>query len=97
MAVLEGLKLTIENFDEMKLPSSVTVPDFPSDPQCTSNHQVAFDRVVYIERTDYRQVISLIQSWPLFISEWTPIDSRIVSSSYPIPECCRRLYLAHFL
>ncbi|KAK6008892.1 tRNA ligase class I, catalytic domain protein, partial [Ostertagia ostertagi] len=56
MAVLEGVKLTIENFDEMNLPSSVTVPDFPSDPQCEKNHQVAFDRVVYIERTDYRQV-----------------------------------------
>ncbi|WKY06374.1 hypothetical protein Q1695_006514 [Nippostrongylus brasiliensis] len=56
MAVLEGLKLTIQNFDEMNLPSSVTVPDFPSEPQCTSNHQVAFDRIVYIESSDYRQV-----------------------------------------
>ncbi|VDL79825.1 unnamed protein product [Nippostrongylus brasiliensis] len=41
-----GLKLTIQNFDEMNLPSSVTVPDFPSEPQCTSNHQVTFDRIV---------------------------------------------------
>ncbi|KHJ80822.1 hypothetical protein OESDEN_19498 [Oesophagostomum dentatum] len=56
MAVLEGLKLTIENFDEMNLPSTVTVPDFPSDPQCSKTHEVAFDRVVYIERSDYRQV-----------------------------------------
>ncbi|KAK6060450.1 hypothetical protein COOONC_01891 [Cooperia oncophora] len=57
MAVLEGLKLTIENFDEMNLPSTVTVPDFPSDLTCEKNHHVAFDRVVYIERTDYRQCL----------------------------------------
>lgn len=55
MAVFEGLKLTIENFDEMDLPTSVDVPDFPSDPKPEASHQVAFDRIVYIERTDYRQ------------------------------------------
>ncbi|RCN52116.1 hypothetical protein ANCCAN_01546 [Ancylostoma caninum] len=60
MAVLEGLKMTIENFDEMNLPATVTVPDFPSDPQCNKTHEVAFDRVVYIERSDYRQVFDLL-------------------------------------
>ncbi|XGW27947.1 hypothetical protein V3C99_008052 [Haemonchus contortus] len=55
MAILEGLKLTIENFDEMNLPSSVSVPDFPSESNCEKYHEVAFDRVIYIERTDYRQ------------------------------------------
>ncbi|KHN72416.1 putative glutamine--tRNA ligase [Toxocara canis] len=54
MAVLEPLKLIIENFDEMKLPSEVTVPDFPSEPSRSEQHLVAFDRVLYIERSDYR-------------------------------------------
>ncbi|ETN81795.1 glutamine--tRNA ligase family protein [Necator americanus] len=60
MVVLEGLKMTIENFDEMNLPSAVTVPDFPSDPKCSKTHQVAFDRTVYIERSDYRQVFKFL-------------------------------------
>lgn len=55
MAVLEGLKLTIENFNEMKFEPFVTVPYFPSNSMCTKNHKVAFDRVVYIDRSDYRQ------------------------------------------
>lgn len=63
--MLEGLKMTIENFDEMNLPSTVTVPDFPSDPQCNKTHEVAFSRVVYIERSDYRQVFEFLASFGL--------------------------------
>ncbi|KJH39613.1 hypothetical protein DICVIV_14509, partial [Dictyocaulus viviparus] len=44
MAVLQGLKVIIQNFDEMDLTPFVMVPDFPSDPMCTKNHKVAFDR-----------------------------------------------------
>ncbi|VDM78321.1 unnamed protein product [Strongylus vulgaris] len=68
MAVLEGLKMTIENFDEMNLPSKVTVPDFPSDPQCNKTHEVAFDRTVYIERSDYRQVSYKISFFCIFFN-----------------------------
>uniref|UniRef100_A0A1I7XAE9 glutamine--tRNA ligase n=1 Tax=Heterorhabditis bacteriophora TaxID=37862 RepID=A0A1I7XAE9_HETBA len=60
MAVLEGLKLTIENFSEMALPSMITVPDFPSDPQCSTHHQVAFSDTIYIEKSDYREKVFCI-------------------------------------
>jgi glutaminyl-tRNA synthetase len=53
MAVIEPLKLTIENSDEFKDIQTVEVPDFPGDPN-SSKHNVAFDRVVYIELDDYR-------------------------------------------
>ncbi|EYC10419.1 hypothetical protein Y032_0055g2548 [Ancylostoma ceylanicum] len=75
MAVLEGLKMTIENFDEMNLPSTVTVPDFPSDPQCNKTHEVAFDRVVYIERSDYRQYYSLIAAFKAIQNERHSVES----------------------
>ncbi|CAD6194560.1 unnamed protein product [Caenorhabditis auriculariae] len=54
MAVLNGLKLTIENFEELNLPSELSVPDFPSDPQTSGTHIVAFDKEIFIEKTDYR-------------------------------------------
>ncbi|KJH52703.1 tRNA ligase class I, catalytic domain protein [Dictyocaulus viviparus] len=60
MAVLQGLKVTIQNFDEMNLMPFVMVPDFPSDPMCTKNHKVAFDRVIYIERSDYKQIYGYV-------------------------------------
>ncbi|PAV91745.1 hypothetical protein WR25_09248 [Diploscapter pachys] len=55
MAVLQGIKLTIVNFDEMKLPANVQVPDFPSDPQCSKQHTIAFAKEIYIERDDFRE------------------------------------------
>ncbi|CBK19497.1 glutamine--tRNA ligase [Caenorhabditis elegans] len=54
MAVLEGLKLTIENFSELNLPSSVDVPDFPSDPTDPRKHSVSVDREIFIEKSDYK-------------------------------------------
>ncbi|KAI6183061.1 Glutaminyl-tRNA synthetase [Aphelenchoides bicaudatus] len=53
MAVLEPLKLTIENFDEFKEMQTVEVPDFPADPN-SKKHKITFDRVIYIELDDYR-------------------------------------------
>ncbi|KJH40659.1 tRNA ligase class I, catalytic domain protein [Dictyocaulus viviparus] len=67
MAVLQGLKVIIQNFDEMDLTPFVMVPDFPSDPMCTKNHKVAFDRVICIERSDYKQ-LALFCSVFVFIS-----------------------------
>ncbi|CAJ0579634.1 unnamed protein product, partial [Mesorhabditis spiculigera] len=54
MAVMEGLRVTIRNFEDLKLGSSLQIPDFPADPQCSKTHQVAVDKVVYIEESDYR-------------------------------------------
>ncbi|CAL2038876.1 unnamed protein product [Caenorhabditis brenneri] len=54
MAVLDGLKLTIENFAELNLPSTADVPDFPSDPSDPRKHSVAVDKEIFIEKTDYK-------------------------------------------
>ena len=40
MAVLEGLKLVVSNWDELNLPKSIEVADFPSDPLCSTKHKV---------------------------------------------------------
>lgn len=55
--MLNPLKVTIENYDEMRLPNSVSVPDFPPEIKMDSNHNVAFDRVIFIEKDDYRRVM----------------------------------------
>lgn len=52
--VLEPLKITIENFPH-KETVQITVPDFPNKPDSTT-HSVAFDRVIYIEKTDFMEV-----------------------------------------
>ncbi len=58
MAVLEPLKVTIENF-----PSSsrmeLTAPNFPND-EAKGCHKIYFDKVVYIDATDFQEVINLI-------------------------------------
>ncbi|EFO97175.1 hypothetical protein CRE_03478 [Caenorhabditis remanei] len=54
MAVLDGLKLTIENFDDLNLPSTADVPDFPSDPSDPRKHSVSVDREIFIEKSDYK-------------------------------------------
>lgn len=56
MAILDPLKVTIENYEELSFPNSFTVPDFPNIPDNNEQHMVALDRIIYIERTDYRQV-----------------------------------------
>lgn len=54
MVVLEPLKVTISNFPYPKK-INVEVPNFPSDPKLGS-HIVPFDKVVYIERSDFKEV-----------------------------------------
>lgn len=57
MAVLDPLKVTIENYDALSLPCSLSVPDFPHDPDRSElQHIIAMDRVIFIERSDYREV-----------------------------------------
>lgn len=57
MAVLEPLKVIIENFKDLNLPSTVEVADFPTDPSRSSeNHTVAVDNVLFIEQSDFRLI-----------------------------------------
>jgi glutaminyl-tRNA synthetase len=53
MAVLEPLKVTIENFPfEAKI--DIEVPNFPTD-ESKGSHTVPFDRVVYIDSVDFQE------------------------------------------
>ncbi|XP_063222065.1 probable glutamine--tRNA ligase isoform X2 [Bacillus rossius redtenbacheri] len=54
MVVMEPLKVTLVNFPLQKT-TDVQVPNFPNDPQ-KGFHFVPFDRVVYIERSDFKEV-----------------------------------------
>jgi len=54
MAVLEPLKITITNFPGPS-PLTVDVPLFPNDPT-RGTRKVVFDRVIYIDRSDFREV-----------------------------------------
>ncbi|KAG5672259.1 hypothetical protein PVAND_002400 [Polypedilum vanderplanki] len=54
LVVLEPLKITITNFISDK-PIILTVPDFPSQPDNKSSHNITFDRVVYIEQSDFKE------------------------------------------
>lgn len=55
MAVLEPLKVTITNLpDNFKL--DIQVPDFPAN-EAKGSHTVPFTRTVYIEQTDFREVM----------------------------------------
>ena len=56
MAVLEPLKVVIENYKELNLESSVKVADFPTDPSRSEEHTVAIDGTVYIEQSDFRLI-----------------------------------------
>jgi len=57
MVVLTPLKMTITNFPHSG-PTSLEVPDFPKEPT-RGSHNVTLDRVVYIDRSDFREVIKL--------------------------------------
>ncbi|CAK1551825.1 unnamed protein product [Leptosia nina] len=53
MVVLDPLKITITNFPSDEV-ISVTVPDFPNDPD-KSSHKVVLDRTLYIEASDFKE------------------------------------------
>ncbi|CRK94415.1 CLUMA_CG007922, isoform A [Clunio marinus] len=54
LVVLEPLKVTITNFISEKA-VKLTVPDFPAQTDCKSTHEIVFDRVVYIENSDFKE------------------------------------------
>lgn len=54
MVVLEPLKIIITNFDELNKPYSLSVPDFPNDPD-KGWHNVVLSSVLYIESCDFSQ------------------------------------------
>lgn len=61
MAVLDPLKVTIDNWDTLGIASHFDVPDFPGEPnKATEQHSIACDKVVYIDRSDYRSVSCLV-------------------------------------
>uniref|UniRef100_A0A0R3S373 glutamine--tRNA ligase n=1 Tax=Elaeophora elaphi TaxID=1147741 RepID=A0A0R3S373_9BILA len=56
MAILDPLKVTIENYDELSLPCSLSVPDFPHDSdRSEQQHIIDMGRVIFIDRSDYRE------------------------------------------
>lgn len=55
MVVLEPLKITITNFPSSEA-LELDVPDFPNEPE-KGTHKVMFDRVIYIESTDFKETM----------------------------------------
>lgn len=54
MVVLEPLKIVIKNFPH-EGPTKISVPNFPSKPEL-GDHKVTFDKVIYIEKSDFMEV-----------------------------------------
>lgn len=54
MVVVEPVKVTISNFSGDAIVID-NVPDFPVEPE-KSKHKVVFDKVVYIEASDFKEV-----------------------------------------
>ena len=57
MAVLEPLKVTIENFPSQSR-IELTAPNFPND-ESKGFHKIYFDKVVYIDQVDFQKVLNL--------------------------------------
>ena len=54
MAVLKPLKVTIENYPHESM-IEITAPNFPAD-ENKGSHVVHFDKIVYIDRSDFIEV-----------------------------------------
>lgn len=54
LVVLEPLKVTITNFISDKA-IKLKVPDFPAQPENQASHEIIFDRVIYIEKSDFKE------------------------------------------
>lgn len=52
MAVLEPLKVTIQNVDKQV---KLSVPNFPQDPS-KGNHEISFGKTIFIEQTDFKEM-----------------------------------------
>lgn len=62
MTVLDPIKITISNFEKLEYPANhfINVSLFPSEiaaSQTTEVHSIAVDNVVYIEKTDFQEVL----------------------------------------
>lgn len=55
MVVLEPLKIKIDNFPQ-KGAINVKVPNFPNQTD-SGFHEVTFNNIIYIEKTDFMEVI----------------------------------------
>lgn len=57
--MLEPLKIKIENYEELGFAKehSLETPHFPANPDCKQHFRIAFSDVVYIERSDYKEVL----------------------------------------
>ena len=64
MAVMEPLKVTIENFPSESM-IELEVPNFPGDANQTATHKIFFDKVVYIDSVDFQEV-SIFKFKPTF-------------------------------
>lgn len=58
MVVLEPLKVTIENYNELGFPARHTLKAryFPADESCDKFFEIPFTSSIYIERTDFIEV-----------------------------------------
>uniref|UniRef100_A0A915EDC4 glutamine--tRNA ligase n=1 Tax=Ditylenchus dipsaci TaxID=166011 RepID=A0A915EDC4_9BILA len=54
MAVLEPLKVHIDNYLSLGLSDSLETPHFPANPECKNTYRIAFGQTIYIEREDFR-------------------------------------------
>lgn len=57
MAILEPLKLIIDNFDEIypgEKFHEIDVPDFPADPESSPKHKIIIEPVIYLEKSDFK-------------------------------------------
>lgn len=59
MAVLEPIKVIIENFQEV-FPDSesveIEVPDFPATPDASPKHKITISSVLYLEKDDFKNI-----------------------------------------
>jgi len=58
MVVIHPLRVVIENFTS-EHPALFHVSDFPANPTTSPTHEIAFDKVIYIEHEDFKEVILL--------------------------------------
>lgn len=59
MAILEPIKLTIKNYQEIfpgEKSHDVEVPDFPADPDNSPKHKISFGPIIYLEQEDFKNI-----------------------------------------
>lgn len=57
MAILEPIKLVIDNFNEIypgEKSHTLDVPDFPVDPDNSARHKIVIEPIIYLEQSDFK-------------------------------------------